>query len=101
MKKRVLGILLITVLAGCKAPVCDCFDSAGNPGSQVREVPFFTQIVTNDNVNVYISVGNPETVTIEGGGNLLSNIAANVSNGVLTLHNNNICNWLRSYKKSD
>lgn len=86
---------------GCKAPVCDCFDSAGKAGSQVRDVPFFTQIVTNDNVNVFISVGNPEKVTIEGGGNLLPNISANVNNGILTLHNNNICNWLRSYKKSD
>src|SRR5581483_7314268 len=48
----------------------------------------------------HISVGNPEKVTIAGGGNLLSNIGANVNNGALTLHNNNICNWLRSYKKS-
>jgi len=95
----IIGIL-IGLLNSCKAPVCDCFDSAGKPGSQVREVPFFTQIVTNDNVNVHINVGNPEKVTIEGGGNLLSNISANVSGGVLTIHNNNICNWLRSYKKS-
>jgi hypothetical protein len=88
-------------LSSCgKTPVCDCFDSAGKTGSQVREVPFFTQIVTNDNVNVIITIGNPEQVTIEGGGNLLSNISANVSGGVLTLNNNNICNWLRSYKKS-
>lgn len=88
------------MLNSCKAPVCDCFDSAGKPGSQVREVPFFTQIVVNDNINVHVSIGNPETVTIEGGGNLIPNIAANVSNGILTMHNNNICNWLRSYKKS-
>lgn len=91
---------MVVLLSSCKAPVCDCFDSAGKPGSQVREVPFFTQIVTNDNVNVYISMGNPEKVTIEGGGNLISNISADVSNGVLTLHNYNMCNWLRSYKKS-
>jgi len=101
MRKRwwMIGIMIV-LLNSCKAPVCDCFDSAGKPGSQVREVPFFTQIVANDNVNVYISTGNPEKVTIKGGGNLITNIGANVSGGVLTLHNNNICNWLRSYKKS-
>src|SRR5579863_785927 len=96
-------IVLTGILAlgwSCKAPICDCFDSAGKPGSQVREVAFFTQIVANDNINVIITQGNPEKVTIEGGGNLLSNIGANVSSGILTLHNNNICNWLRSYKKS-
>jgi Putative auto-transporter adhesin, head GIN domain len=96
----IIGVIIV-LLSSCKAPVCDCFDSAGKPGSQVREVPFFTQIVANDNVNVFITIGNPEKVTIEGGGNLLSNIGANVSDGILTLHNNNICNWLRSYKKSD
>lgn len=101
MRKRwwIIGIMIV-LLNSCKAPVCDCFDSAGKPGSQVREIPFFTQIVANDNVNVYISMGNPEKVTIEGGGTLISNIAANVNNGILTLNNNNICNWLRSYKKS-
>ncbi len=83
-----------------KAPVCDCFDSAGSQSSQVRDVPYFNQIIAKDNVNVYITIGNPEKVIIEGGGNLVPNIGANVSNGVLTLKNNNICNWLRSYKKS-
>lgn len=93
--------LLAIGLSSCgKAPVCDCFDSAGKPASQVRELPFFNQLIVNDNVNVFISIGNPEQVTIKGGGNLISNIGANVSNGILTLKNNNICNWLRSYKKS-
>lgn len=94
-------MLFAVVLWGCKAPVCDCFDSAGKPGSQVREVPFFTQLVVNDNINVYVAAGNPEKVTIEGGSNLIPNISASVNNGILTLHNNNICNWLRSYKKSN
>lgn len=92
---------ILTALYSCgKTPVCDCFDSAGKTNSQVREVSFFTQIVVNDNINVYITTGNPEQVTIEGGNNLIPNIHADVSGGILTLSNKNICNWLRSYKKS-
>jgi len=99
--KTISLISLIALGWSCgKTPVCDCFDSAGNPGSQLRQVPFFSQIIVNDNINVIITTGGNEQVTIEGGGNLLSNIGANVSGGVLTLKNNNICNWLRSYKKS-
>jgi hypothetical protein len=97
-------IILISIIAlgwACnKTPLCDCFDSAGSPNSQVRQLPFFNQIIANDNINVIITIGSPQQVTIEGGGNLISNIGANVSGGILTLHNNNICNWLRSYKKS-
>jgi len=94
-------LLLVVWMASCgKAPVCDCFDSAGKTATQNRELDFFTQIVVNDNINVYLTTGNPEKVMIEGGGNLISNIVTNVNGGVLTLKNNNICNWLRSYKKS-
>src|ERR1700733_2541609 len=83
--------LIVIGLSSCgKTPLCDCFDSAGKDASQVREVLFFNQIVVKDNINVYITTGNPEQVTIEGGGNLLQNIGTTVSNGVLTLKNNNI-----------
>lgn len=92
----------MTTLVSCnKTPLCDCFDSAGPPSTQIRLLSYFNQVVTNDNVNIFVSIGNPEQVEIEGGRNLISNISANVSGGVLTLHNNNICNWLRSYKRSN
>jgi len=97
----ILAWLFILGLYSCgKTPVCDCFDSAGSQSSQIRQVPYFNQITTNDNVNVYITIGNPEKLVIEGGGNLIPNIGANVSGTVLSLNNNNICNWVRSYKKS-
>ncbi len=93
------GVLLMT--GGChKAPLCDCFDSAGSKASQIRLVPYFNQISVQDNVNVFITQGSPEQVTIEGGSNLIPNIGADVTGVVLNLKNNNICNWLRSYKKS-
>ncbi len=93
-------LVAISLLSCNKTPVCDCFDSAGSDASQTRSLPSFNQIVANDNVNVFITTGSPQSVTIEGGKNLIPNIGADVNGNVLTLKNNNICNWLRSYKKS-
>lgn len=99
-KIAILTGLLPLLLSCGKTPACDCFDSAGHPSSAARDVPYFNQIVAEDNVNVFITIGNPEKLIIEGGSNLIPNIGANVNGTVLTLKNNNICNWLRSYKKS-
>jgi len=83
-----------------KAPVCDCFEAAGKPSSITITVPYFDQISVYDDINVFLSTGPQEQVEIQGGENLIKNIGTTVSNGVLTLKNNNICDWLRSYKKS-
>ncbi len=93
-------LIAIGFLSCGKTPVCDCIDSAGTHTTQVQDVPFFNQIAVKDNVNVFITQGSPESLTIEGGANLIKNIGANVDGAVLTLDNHNICDWLRSYKKS-
>src|SRR5580700_7348642 len=105
--RRHLKILLILFCAvsaiSCrKVPVCDCFEAAGAPSEENRTsvLPYFEQVYVQDDLNVSISIGNTEQVLIQGGSNLIHNISATVSNNVLTLKNNNICNWLRSYKKS-
>ena len=91
--------MLLTSLLSCKK-VCECVESTGEPTEQTVAVSSFEQIYVNSNINVYITMGSPEQVQIQGGKNLIPNISADVSNGVLTLTNHNICNWLRSYKKS-
>ncbi|HTB05411.1 MAG TPA: DUF2807 domain-containing protein [Bacteroidia bacterium] len=95
----VLACLIIIALSSCKK-ACNCVESTGEPTEQTVTVPYFEQINAYNNINVFISMGSPEQVQIQGGKNLLSNVSAEVSNGVLILKNNNICNWLRSYAKS-
>jgi hypothetical protein len=97
--KILLVYLVLTTLFSC-SKICDCVESTGSPTEETITVPYFEKIYTENNINVFISMGSPEQVQLQGGKNLLSNISATVSNGVLTLKNNNICNWLRSYKKS-
>jgi hypothetical protein len=98
--KKVIYILLFGTfaLSSCKK-VCNCTESTGVPAQETRTLSSFDKIYVDNNVNVVLSIG-PQQVTVEGGKNLLPNITTNVSSGTLTLKNTNICNWLRSYKKS-
>ncbi|HWY98379.1 MAG TPA: DUF2807 domain-containing protein [Bacteroidia bacterium] len=101
--KTILLLLSAIGIVSChKGPVCDCFESAGLPTEENRTnvLPYFEQVYVQDNINVFISMGNTEQVIIQGGGNLVRNISATVANNILTLKNNNNCDWLRSYKKS-
>ncbi len=103
LKKNIKLLLCCLILVAgwsCKkAPVCDCFMAAGKPSSVTRTVPAFNRLDVYDDVNVFLSVG-PQQVIIEGGENLIPNIESDVLGGWLTLKNNNICDWARSYKKS-
>lgn len=98
----ILAIFLAIASSCHKAPVCDCFEGAGEQAAENRtpELSYFNQIDVHDNINVNLSIGAQEQVIIEGGKNLIKNIGAGVSNHILTLKNNNNCDWLRSYKKS-
>ncbi len=101
--KILFTLLVLVTLSSCrKSPVCDCFEVTGNQATDDRTsaLASFNQIVAYDDMNVFISIGPEEKVLISGGENLIRNISANATNGVLSLRNENNCNWLRSYKKS-
>ncbi|HSY77872.1 MAG TPA: DUF2807 domain-containing protein [Bacteroidia bacterium] len=101
--KTILLLLSAASVISChKGPVCDCFESAGLPTEENRTnvLPLFEQVYVQDNINLFVSMGNTQQVIIQGGGNLIHNISATVINNTLTLKNNNNCDWLRSYKKS-
>ena len=74
----------------------DCFKGTGNTTTDTRILPPFNKIHVNDNVNVILAQG-PQNVKIEGGNNLISLIKTEVQDGILTIDNDNKCNWARSY----
>jgi hypothetical protein len=101
--KILFALLVVIMVYSCKkSPVCDCFEVTGNQATDDRTsaLAYFNQVVTYDDMNIFISIGPQEKVLISGGENLIRNISANATNGILSLRNENNCNWLRSYKKS-
>lgn len=87
------------LLSGCaKEKWDDCFTSTGPITEQLRTVGNFSEIRLYDRVNLVLEERSTGTLIVEAGRNLLGQIETDVSDGVLTIRNDNTCNWVRSFR---
>jgi len=103
IQNKIFALLLVAMsFYSCKkANVCDCFERTGTTTTEIRELPAFTTIYVENNMNIYLTQGPTQQVEIEAGKNLMPLISTEVnSDGELDIKNYNICNFLRTYKKS-
>jgi hypothetical protein len=101
MKKLVVALAIVTVTLGsCKKhPPSDCFKSTGKITEQERDIGNFNTIILNDNVNLHLSKGNENKLSIKAGKNLIKKIVTEIKDDTcLVISNLNSCNWVRSYK---
>lgn len=99
MKKQLLLLLIIFtsfVWNGCK-DVCDCFKSTGPMSSEDRSLSDIHHITMNTNVDLIIHPDTFNHIRVNAGSHLISEISTKVSNGSLTIKNNNKCNWVRDF----
>lgn len=97
---KILNILAILMLfsASCqKASVGDCFKSTGSITVEERHITGFHTIELNDNIDLEFQSSNINSLSIEAGKNLLDGIRTTVVDSVLTIENDNSCNWVRDY----
>jgi hypothetical protein len=95
-----LLVLLVIISPSCKKdPFGDCFKSTGKITSEDRTFTgSFNTIEVNDNVNlIYTDDSTNQSIKVEAGNNLLSEITTEIQNNKLILHNNNKCNWVRKF----
>ena len=78
---------------------CDCIKRTGTIITEVRELPAFDRIFTEQDVDVFITEDNYSEVKVEAGENIVPLIETVVEDGILIIRNKNRCNWARSYKK--
>lgn len=99
--KLIIAFILTCLLfSGCeKLPMDDCFKSTGEITLEHRTIEPFEYISLEDNINLIITQGETESVTVRAGENLLSDIVTEVDNNQLTIRNDNNCNWVRNYNK--
>ncbi len=88
-----LFFLLLTGMAGCQKP--SCLSDAGLASQTVRTAAPFSKIVLHDNINLVLKQDTVEKITVEGGKNLLPQIATTINQNTLTIENKASCNWLR------
>ena len=75
--------------------------STGKTITEVRQPGNFNEIELDNNINLYITQGNYNQITIEAGENLMKRITTNVSNNCLYIKNQNTCNWVRELQERD
>lgn len=93
--------MILFLLQSCnKGGVSDCFNNTGEITRVSRDVGEFKTIILHDNVNLIISNSESSFVDVEAGANIIDGIETDLNeNSVLTIRNNNSCNWIRSYDK--
>lgn len=99
---NILVLLVVVVFfsfGSCqKTPVLDCFIGTGNIVKEERQLGQFQTIVLKDNMNLILQKSNTNSLVVEAGSNLMGKIVTEVENdSVLTIRNDNRCNWVRSF----
>jgi hypothetical protein len=101
MKSGTLFFVLLVFVAGLscrKENMCDCIKRTGEIITETRTLPPFDRVLAHDNVHVYITQDTLFEVKVEAGENIVPLIRTEVIDGEIQIHNDNRCNWSRSYK---
>jgi hypothetical protein len=99
MESTRIKILLLSFLIGGAGTSCNrdsCPIIAGSGRIQTRVLPPFHEIVLNDKINLILTQDSIQKISVQGGRNLLSGITTTVQDSILTISNQNGCNWLRN-----
>jgi hypothetical protein len=86
---------MLVMIAGSSCDRGTCPLSSGSGGTETRTLASFNEIVLYDKINLILTQDSEQEVTVGGGKNLLKGIETLVKDSVLTISNNNGCNWLR------
>ena len=99
--RRVFYFIVMMFVAGCDtedAP--DCFQRTGDIIRLEVEVPDFTRILVNPNVELILKQGDSIQVVIETGDNLLNEVSASVEGDRLILNDDNDCAFFRDFNQT-
>ncbi len=74
----------------------DCLKQTGDIVTREFSLGYFHSIVVIDEMDVYLANGDNQHVEVKAGKNLIPEIHFNVRDSILTITNNNRCNWVRT-----
>lgn len=87
------------IFTGCAKNGGVCFSTNGAIVQEVRNIPAFTRVDIQNNVDLVLSTDTGMRVRVEAGQNIIGGITTIVDGGTLVIRNNNKCNWMRDYSK--
>ena len=97
MIKRFYLLLFLMTVACDSEDAGNCFQTAGNIIQQEFAIAQFDKILVNDFIELTIKQGETQKVIVQTGENLINDIQLLISEGRLTITNNNSCNFVRDF----
>ncbi|HLA56482.1 MAG TPA: head GIN domain-containing protein [Flavobacterium sp.] len=96
MKKLFLAIAFLLLFAGCDNPA-ECVKHTGYTVTKDIPVTTFDRIIVHRGIAMVITQDDNYSVSVVTGENLVDDIKATVTNGLLSLSDDTTCNWVRDY----
>lgn len=94
------ALIVAIGLVGCKkASERTCAKSAGDETTVEIDLPDFNMLFLGPHLNFTLVQDSVNKAVITGGANLVNFVSTDLIDGVMTINNENKCNFLRSYKK--
>jgi hypothetical protein len=87
------------LLLAKRRTLCDCFKGTGKQTSEVRSLEVFNQVYVQDEIEVHLTEGAEYKVKVEAGKQVIKLVKTIVKDGVLTISDDNKCDFTRSYKR--
>jgi len=103
MKKLILvfSVIMEFFLFSCKKEnMNDCFTSRGETVAEIRDLNVFRNIKLGKRIKLVLIEDTVNYAEVEAGSHLLPSIITSVEGDILTINNENKCNWVRTYKDS-
>lgn len=98
---KVLGLLLTMMLVSMSQTACgEYLRGSGNVISEEREVPFFNEVSVSGAIDLFVTMGEEFSVTVEADDNLMEKIITEVSDSRLNIYTKRGFN-IRNYDKMD
>ncbi|HEX9979523.1 MAG TPA: head GIN domain-containing protein [Flavobacterium sp.] len=96
MKKAIFLLCILSLFCGCGLSE-DCIKSSGTVKTREVETLPFTKIFVYPGVNLVLSQGSEQSVTIQAGENFIADVEVASDGETLSLRDNSGCNWVRGY----
>ncbi len=95
---QILFFSFILLLASCNNN-SDCLKQSGDNTVETRDLLDYKNLTIKGNFIVNLIQSNENKIIIKGAENLITSVESNISNRMLTIEDNNKCNWLRNYSE--
>lgn len=97
-KIKIALLLMITTIFACQEPdICDCLKRSGKPDSVTYFFDDVRLLKINNKFNVFLIQDTVNKAVVSSGANLLELVEIQYSDSVLSITDNNICNFARDY----